>query len=209
MTTESGGRLIVFVKGDRGSPKSRLAAGIGTEQASAAYRYLVSQLLANLASIQRVELHYTPRESRGEIERWLRPGWMARPQIDGDLGRRMHHALKTALSETSDPPILIGSDCPYIVPEDIQQATRALKDHDLVLGPAEDGGYWLIGLRRADLTLFDGVPWSSDSTLRATVANAAAKSWKVAFLRRLQDIDTAEDWTRYLGSGRGSEYGGG
>ena len=136
-------RIIVFVKAPRpGFVKTRLASTIGGEVACGAYRRLAETVLTRLSPLPRVEIRFTPDDAEDEINNWLRKGWVATPQGGGDLGERMHRAFM----EAGGPAIIIGSDCPYLELNDIELATKELQAHDMVLGPAADGGYWLIGL---------------------------------------------------------------
>ena len=93
------------------------------------------------------------------------------------------------------PVVIVGSDCPRMTPEHIEEAFRALGSHEAVIGPAEDGGYWLIGLKRVAHAprLFGSVRWSSPHALEDTLGSLP-KGWRVAQLQMLRDVDTLEDW---------------
>ncbi len=186
-------RLIVFVKAPRpGFVKTRIAATLGADAACRIYSGLVATLLATLAPLPKVELRFTPDEALDEIQPWLRPGWSASPQGPGDLGNRMHRAFVDA----GGSAILIGSDCPYIQQAHLSQAAEHLATHDVVLGPAEDGGYWLIGLNRPCPALFEGIDWGSSTVLAATLKEAALQDYRVQLLPTLRDVDTLEDYLR-------------
>tara|TARA_B100000029_G_scaffold483413_1_gene534569 strand:- start:474 stop:1100 length:627 start_codon:yes stop_codon:yes gene_type:complete len=187
-------RVIVFVKAPRpGQVKTRLAATIGPEAACAAYREMVGTLLTNLTPLPHLELRYTPDDALDEVSPWLRNHWTAVPQGPGDLGKRMHRAF----AEAGGPAILIGSDCPEITTTDIEEAFDALHKYDGVIGPAEDGGYWLIGLRLPCPALFQGIEWSTTSVLKATLQCAKQSGLSLYPLRKLSDLDTNEDWIRF------------
>src|SRR5262245_62441377 len=100
-----------------------------------------------MGEVEGVELRFTPADAEAEIRPWLRPGWRAVPQCDGDLGVRMMNAFADAFRAGANRVVIIGSDCPYLDAGDVRIAWTQLRACDLVLGPAEDGGYWLIGLR--------------------------------------------------------------
>jgi rSAM/selenodomain-associated transferase 1 len=188
-------RVIVFLKTPRpGFVKTRLAVAIGPEAACAAYRQMAGAVLEQLAPLPHVELRYTPDDAEAEISPWLKSGWTARPQGGGDLGERMHRAC----AEANGPAIIIGSDCPAIALADILDAATALKNHNVVVGPATDGGYWLIGLAAPCPALFVGIAWSTDDVLKVTLAKAEAAGLSVHQLRELADVDTVEDWERFL-----------
>ena len=187
-------RIIIFVKAPRpGFVKTRLAATMGSENACDAYCKLVRTLLDNLAELPHVELRYTPYDAESEISQWLCEGWAAVPQGEGDLGERMHRAI----AEARCPAIVIGSDCPGIKMTDIRSAHEALAKHDVALGPAVDGGYWLIGLRAPCPALFNDIQWSTNNVLDETLARSKKAGLSVYLLRELADVDTAEDWTAF------------
>lgn len=184
-------RIIVFVKAPRpGFVKTRLAEAIGDEEACEAYRRLTETVLARLTSLPHVEIRFTPDDAKDEIIAWLHKGWVAAPQGEGDLGRRMHRAFM----EADGAAIIIGSDCPYLEPSDMEIATKALQTHDMVLGPAADGGYWLIGLTAPHPTLFEGIHWGTDTVFAETLANAESINLSSQLLRELIDVDSVNDW---------------
>ena len=178
--------------------KTRLAEALGPHGALAAYRALVERLLEQLTPLPCVQLRHAPDDAANEIAGWLRPGWLTAPQGDGDLGTRMQRAFDDAFASGAGRVVLIGSDCPHITTGDIAAATAALDEHDVVLGPAEDGGYWLIALRAAAPQLFQQMEWSTPRVLEQTLERARAAGMRVHHLRRLPDVDTAADWQRYL-----------
>ncbi len=194
-------RLIIFVKAPRaGGVKTRLARSIGSEAAAAAYCTLVATLLKNLATLSEVELRFAPDDAAGIIEPWRRPPWRVRPQGTGDLGERLDGAFIDAFADGAQRVVIIGSDCPVVTAPDITDAWTSLLQHDVVLGPATDGGYWLVGLRSPQPALFQNIHWSTDTVLGATQARARAAKLTVHLLRELSDVDTEKDWQEYLAS---------
>jgi len=95
--------------------------------------------------------------------------------------------------------VIIGSDCPWLSDAEIEQAWNELETHDLVLGPARDGGYWLVGLREPKPAVFDGISWSTETVLEQTLERARGQSLRFLLLRELRDVDTLEDWHAFLG----------
>lgn len=191
-------RLVVFLKAPRpGSVKTRLAETLGADGACAAYRQLVERLLANLAPLPAVELCFTPPDASSEINPWLRIEWAACPQSEGDLGERLHAAFTEHFLSEAERVVIIGSDCPAVTAADIEDAWVKLEGHDVVLGPALDGGYWLIGLRAPQPGLFTAMPWSTDAVFGETMRRARESGLRVATLRELSDVDTAADWERW------------
>lgn len=180
-----GDTVIVFARAPRlGAVKRRLARGIG---AMAALRFYRAQLAATLREARdprwRLVLAATPDHAR---TRWPAPA-PRRPQGHGDLGARMLRALSRHRRA-----VLVGSDIPGLARDDLASAFRALGRADAVFGPAEDGGFWLVGLGpRRPARPFKAVGWSSADTLADTLANFAGR--RVALLRSLRDVDTAED----------------
>lgn len=197
---------MVFLKAPRvGTVKTRLAEGIGAAAACEAYRHLVLTLLGKLASLRSVELCFTPADAEAELTSWLREGWGNQPQISGDLGERLHGAFLAHFQSGAERVVIIGADCPEVLPADVAAAWRALGDHDVVLGPATDGGYWLIGLRAPQSQLFTAMPWSTAAVLAETQRRARASGLSIALLRELSDVDNLADWERWKHSeaGRG------
>ena len=188
-------RIIIFVKAPRpGFVKTRLAATIGNEAACAAYCQLTENVLAHLAPLPHLEIRFTPDDAEKEITQWLRDDWTSRPQGNGDLGERMHRAF----TEANSPAIIIGSDCPQVKLNDFITAAKTLQTHDAVIGPATDGGYWLIGLNAPYPALFKGIEWSTGGVLQSTLAKADEAGLSVQLLRELGDVDTGADWERFM-----------
>jgi rSAM/selenodomain-associated transferase 1 len=191
------GRLTVLLKAPRlGTVKTRLAADLGPESALAAYRRLVEALLAKLSPLPHVDLRFAPDDAGSEIAHWLQSGWTSSPQGAGDLGVRLEQTFTNHFSRSPERLVVIGADCPEVAPTDIQTAWSALEATDVVLGPATDGGYWLIGLKAPRPALFQNMPWSTDTLLKETLGRAAGLGLTVATLRTLSDVDTLGDWLR-------------
>ena len=196
-------QLVIFVKAPRpGTVKTRLAETLGAVAACDAYRQLVDRLLAQLSSLRQVELRFTPHDADAEVKHWLRASWTARPQGTGDLGARLPAAFAENFASGASRVVIIGSDYAAVTPADVQEAWGALELHDVVLGPARDGGYWLIGLRSPQPALFHDIAWSTSSVLAQTLARAQAAGLRVQRLRELTDVDTAEDWQGFLDASR-------
>ncbi|MEO3472950.1 TIGR04282 family arsenosugar biosynthesis glycosyltransferase [Roseomonas sp. CAU 1739] len=182
--------VILFARAPRlGTVKSRLARGIG---ARAALRFHCATFAATARPIARdrrwrTVLATTPRGARADWARFVPRGTKRIHQPHGDLGARMAGCMRPW-----SRAVLAGSDIPDLRPADIAAAIRALGRADAVFGPATDGGYWLVGLGpRRPARPFAGVRWSSEHALSDTMANFRGR--RVALLRCLQDVDTAED----------------
>lgn len=187
-------RLIVMAKRPvAGAVKRRLAQGIGSAAALRFYRTTLTHTLLRLGRDPRwrTYLAVTPDLSLGDACWPSAPMVTRLPQGHGDLGARMQ-SLFDGLPP--GPVIIVGSDIPAISPRHIARAFRELGRADAVFGPAQDGGYWLVGLKRAPKRLapFEGVPWSTDQALAATKANLPGKI--IAHISTLGDVDTAQDY---------------
>jgi uncharacterized protein len=191
--------LVIMAKSPvAGRVKRRLGREIGDIPAVRFYRHCLAHTALRLAQDKRwrtllaidpdrdVEVRFEP--SRQKLARVK--------QGNGDLGQRMRR-LFAALPR--GPAIIVGSDIPAIEPEHIAQAFRLLGRNDAVIGPAPDGGYWLIGFKRTPKTLvpFAGVRWSSPHALTDTLANL--KSRRVAFAAMLSDVDSTDDYRNLSG----------
>ena len=181
--------LVIFVKEPRpGRVKTRLGAGIGLVPAAWWFRHQSQRLIRRLAGDPRWRTVLAVAPDREGMSSRIWPACVPRqPQGAGDLGDRMMRALGA-----KGPTLIVGSDIPDIVASDIVAGFRALGDHDAVFGPAEDGGYWLIGYRHAPpKDLFRHVRWSTEHALTDTLANLRGR--RVGFLRGLNDVDEAGD----------------
>jgi len=182
-----------------GEVKTRLIPALGEAGAAALHRRLVSHCLraACDSRLGPVELWCAPGVDDvffRECERRLRVS--LRSQEGGDLGERMQGAFESALAR-SRRAILVGSDVPALSSRYLRDADRALaKGEDAVVGPAEDGGYVLIGLSRVDSRLFGGIPWGSADVLAETRRRVAALGWRSQELPALWDVDRPEDLAR-------------
>lgn len=195
MTPE--GRLLVFAREPiPGLVKTRLIPALGAVGAAHLYRALLQRALDAAIGVPgvAVELWCSGAPPDGGVCADLarRHGLALRHQGAGDLGQRMAQALGEALAG-SERVVLIGSDCPGYHATYLTAAFAALGGQDAVLGPAADGGYVLIGLRRPASDLFAGIPWGTDAVLAGTRAVLARLGWTWAELPYLQDIDRPED----------------
>jgi rSAM/selenodomain-associated transferase 1 len=114
-----------------------------------------------------------------------------------DLGERMAHAFARSFESGMDKVVLIGTDCPTLQSHHLHEAFEALTHSDLVLGPATDGGYYLIGMKCRSDYLFEGITWSTSQVLSETLNVASQNGLTNTLLQELNDIDTQEDWERY------------
>lgn len=198
---EAGPRLIVYAKRPLANyAKTRLGSVIGEQQAAGVYArllytHLLELLSANLSDIS-IELSVT---SVADVAFFADafPELTVRPQIEGDLGRRMAASFERAFAEGAESVVLTGSDIPGLDSRIVLTAFDALETTPVVIGPAEDGGYYLIGMRAPGASLFDGIEWSSERVLTQTEALAQAQGLKITYLPELSDVDTVEDFCRW------------
>lgn len=193
-------RIVVFAKApEPGKVKTRLIPALGAEGAAALHRRLVRHSLrvAQEAALGPVELWCAPDARHAFFRECARDfGVSLYSQGEGDLGERMRRAFEAALSRAGRA-ILVGSDIPALSSQYFRDAERALRlSHDAVIGPAEDGGYVLIGLARSDAELFHGIPWGGPEVLKETRLRIAALGWCGLELPVLWDADRPGDLER-------------
>jgi uncharacterized protein len=189
--------VLVFVRGpERGRVKTRLAADIGDDAALAVYqrlgRHTVDAARA-LGSAVRVRVCHTPDGAGDAVAAWLGDGVEYCGQGEGDLGGRMARAFADAFAGGAERVLIVGSDLPDLTPGLLRDAIAKLDAHPAVLGPARDGGYYLLGLRQPMPSIFRNVPWSTDRVLEVTLERFAAAGIEPAMLPELADVDTADD----------------
>jgi rSAM/selenodomain-associated transferase 1/rSAM/selenodomain-associated transferase 2 len=195
--------LQIFAKEPQpGRVKTRLASTLGGAQAARLYRELAEATLAvavaarDAGAVAGVEVWCDPDPESPLFSEWRRRHDVAlRTQRGGDLGERMRNAIVSSLSR-GRPALLIGTDAPAIDVAYIARAARALATHDAVVGPADDGGYVLIGLKR-DVDVFSNIPWSSEGVMAATRAKLSNAQVAFVELPVLWDVDTPADLARY------------
>jgi rSAM/selenodomain-associated transferase 1 len=186
-------RVLLFAKAPRaGRVKTRLAREIGEARAVELYRAMGRSVATAVAAAYPLTVWFDPPGAEDDMHAWL-GDHEYRPQPDGDLGERMACAFAEHFARGEQPVIGIGADVPGISATVIAAAERQLEQAEVVLGPALDGGYYLIGLRAPCDALFQGIPWGSSRVLRATEERCAALGLHVARLDALRDMDTEED----------------
>lgn len=190
-------QLLVFARVPAlGRVKSRLAAGVGPPAALAVYRELLAVTNAAIVAAGVPATVWLADTAAAEPTAEEAAEWIAhaaRCQPEGDLGARMATAFAAAFEGGAGRVAIIGTDCPGLRAEHLTGAFTALDSADVVLGPATDGGYYLLGLRRPQPELFANKAWSTASVLADTVADARRLGLRVALLPELRDVDTAED----------------
>mgnify|MGYP000610008057 CR=1 FL=1 len=187
--------VLVFQKNAiLGKVKTRLASEMGEARALEIYRHLTQSTYSVLEDMSAPVWTYFS----DFIPETVNPPIAKSFVQDGqDLGERMANAFARSFELGMDKVVLIGTDCPTLQSQHLNEAFEALTHSDLVLGPATDGGYYLIGMKRRADYLFEGISWSTSQVLTETLNVASQHGLTTTLLQELNDIDTPEDWERY------------
>ncbi len=187
--------LLIFTRNpELGKVKTRLAQGVGKENALAIYKTLLEHtrdVLMQVDCVRRVG--YSVRVREDDI--WDEKHFEKFEQEGQDLGVRMYNAFAKAYSDGYKNVLIIGSDLFDLRPKHIEEAFTALQHNEVVIGPAKDGGYYLLGMKTLIKDIFYNKQWGSESVLKDTMSDL--KSYKVQQLEVLNDIDYAEDLAPY------------
>lgn len=197
-------RLIVFTRyPEAGRTKTRMIPLLGAKGAAELQRAMTDHLLRRLDEWVRgdgrdLEIRYAGG-TQDRMRAWLGSGYRLRPQGAGDLGARMERSLREAFGDGCARAAVIGTDVPGISTPLIREALTALFAVDLVLGPAVDGGYYLVGVHRGvpaaqRAALFHGIPWGGSQVWAATLAAAEGLGLSYRRLTELEDVDRPENW---------------
>ncbi len=184
---------MVFARNPiEGRVKTRLAASIGKEKAFRVYKSLLAYTESVVKKVDAtIEIWYSEFVVTEDI--WSGSDVVKRVQPAGNLGEKMSQAFRSGFEEGYHKIIIIGSDCHQLKATHIENAFQMLEDSDVVLGPSQDGGYYLLGMKRWQPALFRDKPWSTSSLYQKTLATAASENLSVSTLEILNDIDTIED----------------
>lgn len=185
--------LIIFVrKPELGKVKTRLAATMGEEKALEVYVQLLEHTnqISNSVNADKFVFYFNKIE---ENDLWSSDTFVKKLQSEGDLGEKMCSAFSTLFDEGYKQVVIIGSDCPQLTTEIIEDAFDMLQQNDAVLGPANDGGYYLLGIKKLYAVLFSNIKWSTDQVLSQTLAACDIAGLSNGLLPELRDIDTEAD----------------
>ena len=191
--------LIVYAKRPLpGYAKTRLGAVLGAEQSAGVYARLVYTYLLDLldSGIDSIEISLASSDDVPFFAEAF-PECKVTPQIDGDLGERMQASFDRAFEDRATHVVLTGSDIPGLNGTLVCQAFDALETAPLAIGPASDGGYYLIGMRTPGTQLFRDIAWSTDRVLAQTEARAHESNLSIAYLPKLDDMDRYEDFLQW------------
>lgn len=181
-----------------GQAKTRLIPHLGAEKAAQLQRLMTEFTVGQAHRL--VEIHGGTIEIHHEggtkklLENWIQIDGLAfYEQQGGDLGAKLRHAVSTGFKTGYQKIIITGTDCPSLTCSIFEKAFQVLENHDLVLGPAKDGGFYLIGLKEEKNNLFNNVVWGTEDVLKTVLANAEKENLSVFLLSILSDIDRPED----------------
>jgi len=183
--------LIVFVKNPvLGTVKTRLAASIGDEKALEVYKDLIEKCRNECLTVDAKKNLFYSKQILNDA--WHNNTFKKHIQVGGDLGDKITAAFREIFKEEGKV-IIIGSDCYDLDAKTIEEAFEKLADSDVVIGPANDGGYYLLGTNSFQPELFQNITWSTELVLGETIQQAKFKNLSVSLLKELIDLDTIED----------------
>ncbi len=184
--------LIIFVKNPvLGKVKTRLAAGIGAEKALEIYLQLLA--LTRTVSEQVSCTRHVFYSDEIENDAWDEDKFNKHVQEGDDLGERMKNAFEKVFALGAKKAVIIGSDCPQLTTETVKDSFEILNQKDIAVGPAKDGGYYLVGMKKLNDFLFENKEWSTDSVFEDTILDLMENRLSYGRLEKLSDLDTIYD----------------
>ena len=185
--------LLIFVKNPvYGKVKTRLAATAGNEKALLVYQNLIKYTAAITCNLPvKKTVYYS--DFIGTEDYWDEDIYTKKIQQGNNLGERMQNAFKESFDQGFNEVVIIGSDCVEITDEHLLNAYTHFKNYDVVIGPAVDGGYYLIGLKEIHINIFSNILWSTETVLAQTLRLCAIEKLSVYLLPELSDIDEEKD----------------
>ena len=190
-------RIALFARPPlAGSTKTRLSPALPPALAATLAAALLEDSARSVARAEAEERAVWWAEAPGVC---MAEGLSSELQRGGDLGERLAHAFHSLLRSPEDRALVVGSDTPGLASAHLENALAQLETHDMVVGPAADGGYWCIGLKRVVPSLFRDIAWSTDRVMPSTLERAREAGLSVALAERLADLDTPADLARLLG----------
>jgi len=182
---------LIFTRNpELGKVKTRLATDVGDQPALDIYEFLLNHTVSVTKDLELTkEVHYSEKIQHNDI--WDEDIFIKKQQIEGDLGAKMEQAFQSGFSKGYKNIIIIGSDLYDLNQEDIEEAFKALETFEYVLGPAEDGGYYLLGMNSFKPEIFKNKAWGTDTVLRDTLIDL--KNAQLQLLKERNDIDVYDD----------------
>lgn len=190
--------LIVFTRFPQpGLTKTRLIPALGAERAADLQRIMAEYTFTQCCKLSHkrnlsIAVHYEGGDAQ-VLRSWIPSPMHCMPQSKGSLGERLAHSFASSFTAGMERIIIVGSDCPSLTPEILADGFDLLQNNELVIGPAHDGGYYLIGLSKPDHLLWADIDWGTDKVLQQTIEIAKNRGLSLALLPPLADIDRPED----------------
>lgn len=201
----SSSALLVFAKSPKpGKVKTRLLAAVPADVAAGLHEACIADTLRSVRKMRGCDVFMFATGGTSYFRRLVKKqegGLLAQvlPQQGADLGRRMENAFRKCFALGYREVVVIGTDTPWMGVERLGRAFAELRTNDVVIGPAEDGGYYLLGMRKMVMEIFRGIPWSTESVLDLTLKKIAGLKLRTRLLRRDFDLDRPEDLNRARG----------
>jgi rSAM/selenodomain-associated transferase 1 len=187
----------VMARAPSSGGKVRLAPHLPPPRLAALRSALLADALGTLAAVPDVTIFFTPDEAESEMAAFAGPARRLVAQGGGDLGARMLRALQLLLDASPDGALLVGTDIPLLTADHLREAEETLRSNGgVVLGPADDGGYYLIGMGEAHAGLFEGIEWGTASVLTDTLRAAERIGVEARLVRSAYDVDTIDELHR-------------
>lgn len=197
----SANTLLVFTKNIIiGKVKTRLATTMGNKKALEIYKHLLSHTLSVTKNFSGQKIIFY-NDFLPLKDDWVNNGFQQRIQSGNTLGDKMVQAFGHAFSQHCNKAVIIGSDCFELTFEIIQSAFDVLENNDVAIGPAADGGYYLIGIKKIECGLFQHIAWSTQAVLSQTITACYKHNLTYSLLPMLNDIDTEKDYLQYVAKG--------
>ena len=195
--------LIIFAKLPRvGEVKTRLGKSIGMEKAAEIYKQFAEDAftLADAMKSQGVTIYvfFAPGAEKDEVDEWVGRDFLYVVQAGENLGERMQHAFERTFADGAKRSVVIGTDIPELDSSILDSAFKQLPNHDIVLGPSTDGGYYLLGMNPPIKQVFVGIEWSTEKVLQQTLDCLESLRLSYTLLSEFADVDTVEDYQLYL-----------
>ncbi len=188
--------IIIFIKNaEKGKVKTRLASTLGDDKALQIYKALLGHTRKTVLSIPMERLLYYSSYINFEDD-WPASEFHKYLQPEGNLGDRIAYAFEKAF-KNFERVIIVGSDCPTLSKKILTEAFEQLQHHNFVIGPAQDGGYYLLGMRQFSPSVFENIEWSTESVLPDTISAIKKLDATYHLLPELSDVDYEADWERW------------
>jgi rSAM/selenodomain-associated transferase 1 len=193
--------LIIFAKyPSKGRVKTRLANGIGDDNALLFYKKCAAHIFKEASKLGSVKtyLFYELPADEIKMKKWVNHDFEFRPQLYANLGEKMYDSFKFVFSRKADKAVIVGTDVPDLIAEIIEKSFNYLDQYDLVISPSPDGGYNLLGLKNLHKDLFENIIWSSSEVLNKTIEIADKNNLNIKLMDELMDIDNESELLDWL-----------